>query len=84
VLVDISDEARRRAWAIPGSIAEAGMGALDRYTDQEILLIRDFFGSGPEFLNANLAQITSLPADGATPRCDRRAGRRGSPGARRP
>jgi DNA-binding MarR family transcriptional regulator len=61
VLVELTDEARRRAWEIWGPIGEEAMKNLDRYGDAELLLIRDFTRGGREFLDEHLARVKALP-----------------------
>jgi DNA-binding MarR family transcriptional regulator len=61
VLVELTDEARRRAGVIWGPVAEAGMGGLARYSDEQLLFMREFLRSGREFLNQHLARIKALP-----------------------
>jgi DNA-binding MarR family transcriptional regulator len=63
VLVELTDEARRRAWEIWGPIAEAGMGGLARYSNEELLFIRDFLRSSREFLSGHLERIKAPPPE---------------------
>ena len=61
VLVELTDEAHRRTGEIWGPIAEASTGWLARYSDEELLLIRDVLRSSREFLNEHLERIKALP-----------------------
>ena len=63
VLVELTDEARRRAWEIWGPIAEASGRTLGRYSNEELLFIRDFLRSSREFLLEHLERVKALPAE---------------------
>ena len=62
VLVELTDEARRRAWEIWGPIAEASTSRLGRYSNEELIFIRDFLRSSREFLLEHLDRVRALPA----------------------
>ena len=62
VLVELTDEARRRIGEIWGPIAEASAGWLARYSDEELVLIRDVLRSSRELLNEHLERIKVLPS----------------------
>ena len=67
VLVELTDEARRRALEIWGPIAEEAVAGLERYSDEELTLIVDFLRGGSEFLGRHLARIKALPPDELPP-----------------
>jgi DNA-binding MarR family transcriptional regulator len=60
VLVEPTDEARRRSAEIYGPIAEEGTRQLDTYTDEELVLIRDFMRAGRELLTAHAARVREM------------------------
>ena len=62
VLVELTGEARRRAWEIWGPIAEASSSNLARYSNEELLFIRDFLRSSRDFLMEHLERVKTLPA----------------------
>ena len=64
VLVEMTDEARRRAWAIRGPIAEEAPALLAAYSDEDLIVIRDFLRGGREFLARHLARIAPDGARG--------------------
>ena len=76
VLVELTDEARRRAWEIWGPIAEAGMGGLARYSNEELLFIRDFLRYSREFLGEQLERVKALPPPPPSPDSGREKRRR--------
>ena len=57
VLVELTDEARRRASSIWGPIAEQAPASLAGYSDEDLAVIRDFLRGGREFLTRHLARI---------------------------
>jgi DNA-binding MarR family transcriptional regulator len=61
VLVELTEEAHRRAEEIWGPIAEDGMGGLARYDDEELVFIRDFLRRGSELLARHLERVKALP-----------------------
>ena len=72
VLVELTEEARRRTWEIWGPIAEASMGRLARHSNEELLFIRDFLRSSREFLTEQLERVTTLPPTTTPSRSGRR------------
>ena len=62
ILVELTDEARRRTSEVWGPIAQASAGGLARYSNEELLFIRDFLRSSREFLMEHLERIKTLPA----------------------
>ena len=72
VLVELTEEARRRTWEIWGPIAEASMSGLARYSNEELLFIRDFLRSSREFLSEHLERVKTLPATPKPSSGDRR------------
>lgn len=62
VLVELTEEARRRTWELWGPIAEGSAGELARYSNEELLFIRDFLRSSREFLLEHLERVKALPA----------------------
>jgi DNA-binding MarR family transcriptional regulator len=46
VLIDITEEARRLIEEIYGPIGRAGIARLERYTDDQLMLLRDFLREG--------------------------------------
>jgi DNA-binding MarR family transcriptional regulator len=62
VLVEITDEARRRAMEFYGPMAEAGMDYMERFTVEELARIRDFMRAGREIQEANLARLRERDA----------------------
>ena len=67
VLVELTDEARRRSWEIWGPIAEASTARLGRHSNEELLFIRDFLSSSREFLLEQLERVKTLPPTPASP-----------------
>lgn len=61
VLVELTDEARRRTWEIWGPMAEEGAGGIDRFSDDELVFIRDFLRDGRRFLDQHLERVRALP-----------------------
>jgi DNA-binding MarR family transcriptional regulator len=62
VLVELTPEARKRAAEIWGPIAEEAGEDLVRYSDEELLLLRDFVIESREFLARHLARIREQPS----------------------
>jgi len=60
VPVELTDRGRRQAWKIYGPIAESGRGQLERYSDAELTLIRDFMHEGYEMLTAHATRIREM------------------------
>ncbi len=50
VLVELTDEGRRRVVEVYRPIAEQGSAMLSAYSDEQLILIRDFMDTGREFL----------------------------------
>lgn len=61
VLVELTDEARRRGEEIWGPIAAEGPAGLANYSEAELILIRDFLRFSREFLGKHLERIKALP-----------------------
>ena len=57
VLVELAPEARKRAGEIWGPIAEEAGERLVRYSDDELVFLRDFMTESREFLARHLARI---------------------------
>jgi DNA-binding MarR family transcriptional regulator len=62
VLVELTDEARNRAWEIWGPIAEDAAKQMDRFSDAELVFLREFLAASRELLARHLERITSEPA----------------------
>jgi DNA-binding MarR family transcriptional regulator len=60
VLVEVTDEARRRTWEIWGPIAEQADRDLSRYSDAELAFVRDFLLQGRQLLAEHLERIRAL------------------------
>jgi DNA-binding MarR family transcriptional regulator len=69
VLVELTDEARKRAWEIWGPIAAEADEGWGRFSDEQLVFLRDFLVGSQEFLARHLARIKAEPAASpATPR----------------
>ena len=73
VLVELTDQARRRASEIWGPIAEASAGHLGRYSNEQLIFVRDFLRSSREFLGEHLERVKTLPAPSRRGRRDERS-----------
>jgi DNA-binding MarR family transcriptional regulator len=62
VLVELTDEARKRAWEIWGPIAEEANEGWGRFSDEQLVFLRDFLVGSQEFLARHLERIKSEPA----------------------
>jgi DNA-binding MarR family transcriptional regulator len=60
VLVEPTEEARRRTWEIWGPIAEEAGADFARFTDEELIFLRDFLRGGREFLARHTARVRAL------------------------
>jgi DNA-binding MarR family transcriptional regulator len=61
VLVELTDLARERAWEIWGPIARQSDRELGRYSDSELLFMRDFLQHARELLNEHADRVRALP-----------------------
>ena len=61
VLVEMTDEVRDRAWGIWGPIAAESEELLSRYSDAELVFIRDFLRRSQDFLARHLERIEGRP-----------------------
>jgi DNA-binding MarR family transcriptional regulator len=59
VLVELTDEARRRAGEIWGPIAAESAETIAGYSDAELVFLRDFLQAGRDFLARHLERITA-------------------------
>jgi DNA-binding MarR family transcriptional regulator len=62
VFVELTDDARRRAWEIWGPIAEQAEAGFARYTDAELRFILDFMRAGRQLLTEHRERVASLGA----------------------
>jgi DNA-binding MarR family transcriptional regulator len=60
VLVELTDEARRRIGDVYGPIMQWGYAALSAYSDDELVLIRDFLTAGRDFLMGYAEQVRGM------------------------
>ena len=60
VLVELTHEARRHAWEAYGPLAEGGRTLVERFSDEELIHVRDFFRDGTAFLLEQAARIRAL------------------------
>jgi DNA-binding MarR family transcriptional regulator len=81
VLVELTDEARKRAWEIWGPIAEEANEGWGTYSDEQLVFLRDFLVGSQEFLARHLARIKGEPGGESASNAD--AAGRVSPGSRR-
>jgi DNA-binding MarR family transcriptional regulator len=72
VLVELTDEARKRAWEIWGPIAEEANDGWANVSDEQLLFLREFLVGSQEFLARHLERIKNEPSA-------RSARRRGRP-----
>ena len=63
IFIELTDEARRRAWEIWGPIAEAVPAIFDPYSDAELETILGFLRLSIEFLAEHTERIRRLPSD---------------------
>jgi hypothetical protein len=59
VLVELTEQARRATREVYGPLADA-MSELDRYSDAELRLIRDFLRRGSDVLVQQAARVQDL------------------------
>ena len=62
VLVELTDEARRRAWEVWGPIAEEAGRLFAAYDEEQLRFILDFMGGAVEFLERHRARVRELGA----------------------
>ncbi len=62
VLVEMTDEARARAWEIWGPIAEEANAWMKNYSDAELVFLLGFLKGSQEFLARHRARITKKPS----------------------
>ena len=62
VLVELTDEARRRAWEVWGPIAEEAGRMFAAYDEEQLRFILDFMGGAVEFLERHRARVRELGA----------------------
>ena len=62
VLVELTDEARRRAWEVWGPIAEEAGRMFAAYDEEQLRFILDFMGGAVEFLERHRARVQELGA----------------------
>jgi DNA-binding MarR family transcriptional regulator len=60
VLVELTDEARARAWEIWGPLGEEGTAGLESYSDADLALMRDFLRSGRELLATHTDRVLKM------------------------
>jgi hypothetical protein len=60
VLVELTDEARRRAWEVWGPIAEEAGRMFAGYDEEQLRFMRDFMGEAIEFLERHRARVSAL------------------------
>lgn len=65
VLVELTDLARARVWEIWNPVADASGAFLERYSDKELTLIRDFLRDGRGLLDDQLTRLRELPPPAA-------------------
>jgi DNA-binding MarR family transcriptional regulator len=66
VLVALTDRAHRLAWDCYGPIADEGTAILEGYSDEQLMLIRDFMRAGYELLMQHALRIQTLVASPPT------------------
>jgi DNA-binding MarR family transcriptional regulator len=64
VLVELTDEARRRSAEVWAPLAADGADGLAGYSDAELVLIRDFLRASTDLLRAHLERVAALPRGG--------------------
>lgn len=64
VLVEITDEARDRAWRSYGPLAEDGSHDLARYSDEQVALITDFLQRGRALIDRHRERALADPGGG--------------------
>ena len=57
VLIELTDEARRLVAEVYRPVAEQGGAVLSAYSDEQLVLIRDFMDKGREFLTRHAATV---------------------------
>lgn len=60
VLVEITEEGEARTWDVYRRVVESGRELLSRYTDEELVMIRDFMILGRDFLTGYAAEVRSM------------------------
>ena len=61
VLVELTELARERTWEIWGPMAESAAAELARYSDAELVFMRDFLRRGREILAEQTERVRALP-----------------------
>jgi len=62
VLVELTDDARRRAWEIWGPIATEADGYYAGYSEEQLSLLLDFLQRAQEFLARHRARVETMGA----------------------
>ncbi|HEY3682628.1 MAG TPA: MarR family transcriptional regulator [Streptosporangiaceae bacterium] len=60
VVIEATDEARRKAWAVYGPLAEEGEKILARYTAAELAVITDFLNRSRELQEGHAARVRAM------------------------
>jgi DNA-binding MarR family transcriptional regulator len=63
IMVEITEEARQRAWEAYGPLAERGGVELTHYTNEQLELLRDFLQAGRELLIDHAARVRAMARD---------------------
>ena len=63
IFIELTDEARRRAWEIWGPIAESVTALFEGYSDAELETILRFLRLSTAFLAQHTERIRGLPPD---------------------
>lgn len=67
VLVDLTDKANRCTMQCYGPIAQEGYSSLQAYSDEELILIRDFMRAGYELLTGHAGRLRAMADDNGSP-----------------
>jgi DNA-binding MarR family transcriptional regulator len=62
VVVQITQEAKRRSWELYGPIAERGFQELNQLSDEQLVVFRDVLNRGTEFLTGYAARVREMAA----------------------
>jgi len=65
VLVEITDLARQRTWAFFQGVGEFAASLYDRYTTEQLEVVRDLLEQGNELMEAHLARMKANPPPAA-------------------
>ena len=60
VVVELTEEARRRSWEIYGPIAEQGFAELSQLTDRQLKFVRDIMNRATGFLTEYAAKVRDM------------------------